>query len=194
VRDSFAELLIRHLGGRVTINEEQISALDRHYQLLVRWNQVLNLTSIRNTEEAVIRHYCECLFFASLLPDSGRVLDLGSGAGFPGVPVAVLHPKMRVTLLESHQRKAVFLKEATRDLANVDVVPKRAEDTSGTWDLVVSRAVDPQEVLRQAPRLASRIGMLVGGADSLLFDERTKLPWGDDRWAVFRMFHVEHRI
>jgi 16S rRNA (guanine527-N7)-methyltransferase len=194
VRDSFAELLIRHLGGRVTINEEQISALDRHYQLLVKWNRVLNLTSIRNTEEAVIRHYCECLFFASLLPDSGRVLDLGSGAGFPGVPVAILHPEMRVTLLESHQRKAVFLKEATRDLKNVDVVPKRAEDTSGTWDLVVSRAVDPQEVLRQAPRLASRIGMLVGGADSLLFDERTKLPWGDDRWAVFRMFHVEHRI
>ena len=192
MRDSFAELLIRHLGGRVTINEEQISALDRHYQLLVRWNQVLNLTSIRNTEEAVIRHYCECLFFASLLPDSGRVLDLGSGAGFPGVPVAILHPEMRVTLLESHQRKAVFLKEATRDLKNVDVVPKRAEDTSGTWDLVVSRAVDPQEVLRQAPRLASRIGMLVGGADSLLFEKRTKLPWGDDRWAAFTMFHVEH--
>jgi 16S rRNA G527 N7-methylase RsmG len=99
---------------------------------------------------------------------------------------------MRVTLLESHQRKAVFLKEATRDLKNVDVVPKRAEDTSGTWDLVVSRAVDPQEVLRQAPRLASRIGMLVGGADSLLFEKRTKLPWGDDRWAAFTMFHVEH--
>jgi len=192
VRDSFAELLIRHLGGRLTINEEQISALDRHYQLLVKWNRVLNLTSIRNTEEAVIRHYCECLFFASLLPDSGRVLDLGSGAGFPGVPVAILHPEMRVTLLESHQRKAVFLKEATRDLKNVDVVPKRAEDTSGTWDLVVSRAVDPQEVLRQAPRLASRIGMLVGGADSLLFEKRTKLPWGDDRWAAFTMFHVEH--
>ena len=192
MRDSFAELLIRHLGGRLTINEEQISALDRHYQLLVKWNRVLNLTSIRNTEEAVIRHYCECLFFASLLPDSGRVLDLGSGAGFPGVPVAILHPEMRVTLLESHQRKAVFLKEATRDLKNVDVVPKRAEDTSSTWDLVVSRAVDPQEVLRQAPRLASRIGMLVGGADSLLFEKRTKLPWGDDRWAAFTMFHVEH--
>jgi 16S rRNA (guanine527-N7)-methyltransferase len=192
VRDSFAELLVRHLDRKVILIDEQISALDRHYQLLVKWNRVLNLTSIRNTEEAVIRHYCECLFFASLLPDSGRVLDLGSGAGFPGVPVAILHPEMRVTLLESHQRKAVFLKEATRDLKNVDVVPKRAEDTSGTWDLVVSRAVDPQEVLRQAPRLASRIGMLVGGADSLLFEKRTKLPWGDDRWAAFTMFHVEH--
>ena len=190
--DSFAELLVRHLDRKVILIDEQISALDRHYQLLVKWNRVLNLTSIRNTEEAVIRHYCECLFFASLLPDSGRVLDLGSGAGFPGVTVSVLHPKMRVTLLESHQRKAVFLKEATRDLKNVDVVPKRAEDTSGTWDLVVSRAVDPQEVLRQAPRLASRIGMLVGGADSLLFEKRTKLPWGDDRWAAFTMFHVEH--
>jgi 16S rRNA (guanine527-N7)-methyltransferase len=192
VPDSFAELLVRHLDRKVILIDEQISALDRHYQLLVKWNRVLNLTSIRNTEEAVIRHYCECLFFASLLPDSGRVLDLGSGAGFPGVTVSVLHPKMRVTLLESHQRKAVFLKEATRDLKNVDVVPKRAEDTSGTWDLVVSRAVDPQEVLRQAPRLASRIGMLVGGADSLLFEKRTKLPWGDDRWAAFTMFHVEH--
>ncbi|MGD0617899.1 MAG: 16S rRNA (guanine(527)-N(7))-methyltransferase RsmG [Bryobacteraceae bacterium] len=180
------------MDRKVILIDEQISALDRHYQLLVKWNRVLNLTSIRNTEEAVIRHYCECLFFASLLPDSGRVLDLGSGAGFPGVPVAILHPEMRVTLLESHQRKAVFLKEATRDLKNVDVVPKRAEDTSGTWDLVVSRAVDPQEVLRQAPRLASRIGMLVGGADSLLFEKRTKLPWGDDRWAAFTMFHVEH--
>ena len=191
VPDSFAVFLVRHLDRRVTLSDEQISALDRHYQLLVKWNRVLNLTSIRDTEEAVVRHYCECLFFALLLPATGRVLDLGSGAGFPGVPVAILRPEMRVTLLESHQRKAVFLREAARELTNVNVVPKRAEDTTGDWDLVVSRAVDPQEVLRQAPRLAPRVGMLVGGADSLLFEERTKLPWGDDRWAAFRMFHVE---
>jgi len=192
VPDSFAALLVRHLDGRVTLSDDQIATLERHYQLLVKWNKVLNLTSIRNTEEAVIRHYCECVFFASLLPATGRVLDVGSGAGFPGVPIAILRPEMHVTLLESHQRKAVFLKEATRDLANVDVVAKRAEDIPGTWDLVASRAVDPQEVLREAPRLAPRIGMLVGGADSLLFAERTKLPWGDDRWAAFTMFHVEH--
>ncbi len=190
--NSFAALLVRHLDGRVKVNNDQIGALDRHYQLLVKWNRVLNLTSIRDAEGAVVRHYCECLFFASLLPETGRVLDLGSGAGFPGVPIAVLRPEIYVTLLESHQRKAVFLKEAARELANVDVLAKRAEDISVTWDLVVSRAVDPQEVLRQAPRLASRVGMLVGGADSILFDERTKLPWGDDRWAAFRMFHVEH--
>ena len=190
--DSFAALLVRGLNGRVTLSEDQIGALDRHYQLLVKWNRVLNLTSIRDTEEAVIRHYCECLFFASLLPETGRVLDLGSGAGFPGVPVAILHPEMHVTLLESHQRKAVFLIEATRELTNVDVLPKRAEDISGGWDLVVARAVDPQEVLRQAPRLTPRVGMLVGGTDSLVFDERIKLPWGDDRWAAFTMFHVEH--
>lgn len=190
--DSFAELLSRHLEGRVPLSDGQIGALDRHYQLLVKWNKVLNLTSIRNTEEAVIRHYCECLFFASLLPESGRVLDLGSGAGFPGIPIAILRPEMQVTLLESHQRKAVFLKEATRDIANIEVLPKRAEDISGTWDLFVSRAVDPQEVLRQAPGLAPRVAMLVGSTDSLLFEERTKLPWGDDRWAAFTMFHVEH--
>jgi 16S rRNA (guanine527-N7)-methyltransferase len=192
VPDSFEVLLVRHLDGRVTLRDDQIGGLDRHYQLLVKWNRVLNLTSIRDTEEAVVRHYCECLFFASLLPEEGRVLDLGSGAGFPGVPVAILRPEMRVTLLESHQRKAVFLKEATRDLENVEVVPKRAEDISSTWDLVVSRAVDPKEVLRQGPRLAPRVGMLVGGADSLLFDGRTKLPWGDDRWAAFTAFQAAH--
>jgi len=193
VPDSFEVLLVRHLDGRVTLRDDQIGGLDRHYQLLVKWNRVLNLTSIRDTEEAVVRHYCECLFFASLLPEEGRVLDLGSGAGFPGVPVAILRPEMRVTLLESHQRKAVFLKEATRDLENVEVVPKRAEDISSTWDLVVSRAVDPKEVLRQGPRLAPRVGMLVGGADSLLFDGRTKLPWGDDRWAAFTAFQTAQR-
>jgi 16S rRNA (guanine527-N7)-methyltransferase len=193
VPDSFEVLLVRHLDGRVTLRDDQIGGLDRHYQLLVKWNRVLNLTSIRDTEEAVVRHYCECLFFASLLPEEGRVLDLGSGAGFPGVPVAILRPEMRVTLLESHQRKAVFLKEATRDLENVEVVPKRAEDISSTWDLVVSRAVDPKEVLRQGPRLAPRVGMLVGGADSLLFDGRTKLPWGDDRWAAFTAFQAAQR-
>jgi 16S rRNA (guanine527-N7)-methyltransferase len=192
VPDSFEVLLVRHLDGRVTLRDDQIGGLDRHYRLLVKWNRVLNLTSIRDTEEAVVRHYCECLFFASLLPEEGRVLDLGSGAGFPGVPVAILRPEMRVTLLESHQRKAVFLKEATRDLENVEVVPKRAEDISSTWDLVVSRAVDPKEVLRQGPRLAPRVGMLVGGADSLLFDGRTKLPWGDDRWAAFTAFQAAH--
>ena len=191
----FSDLLRHHLGGCLEITAEQSAALERHYELLVRWNRVLNLTAIRNMEEAVVRHYCECLFFASLLPKSARILDFGSGAGFPGIPIAVLRPECHVTLVESHQRKAVFLKEATRGMAKIDVLAQRVEDLTGSWDVVVSRAVDPVEVLKQIPRLAPHSGLLVSGAGSqpaaasqAALCERVKLPWGDDRWA---MFHVK---
>jgi 16S rRNA (guanine527-N7)-methyltransferase len=188
----FSELLLRHLAGRVALDSGQVAALERHYDLLVRWNRVLNLTSIRNAEEAVLRHYCECLFFASLLPGDGRVLDLGSGAGFPGIPIAILHPQCSVTLLESHKRKAVFLHEATRELRNVDVLAQRAEDVSGQWGIVVSRAVNPTDVLRQVPRLAPRIAMLVGeeflgereAVGGIKWELPVKLPWGESRWTT----------
>ena len=194
----FEQLLRRHLGGRVEVSDGQVGALQRHYQLLVRWNRVLNLTAIRSMEEAVIRHYCECLYFASLLPAGPRVLDYGSGAGFPGIPIAILKPEFRVALAESHQRKAAFLKEATRGMDNVSVLAQRVEDLTKSWDLVVSRAVNPAQVLKQIPRLAPCAGLLVGGAGSqpaaasqAAWSERIKLPWGDDRWIVFGTFHVK---
>ena len=196
--DSFGTLLIRRLDGRVALDDSQVAALERHYELLERWNRVLNLTSIRNLDDAVVRHYCECLFFASLLPEEGRILDLGSGAGFPGIPIAILRKGCEVSLLESHKRKAVFLREATRELPNVGVLAQRAEDLSGEWDILVSRAVNPMDVLNHVPGLSRRVGMLVGDDfqrppfQQIQWDEPTKLPWGDNRWAVFGMFHVEH--
>jgi 16S rRNA (guanine527-N7)-methyltransferase len=180
----FSGLLLRHLAGRVALDCDQVAALERHYQLLVRWNRVLNLTSIRNMEDAVVRHYCECLFFASLLPDGARILDLGSGAGFPGIPIAILHPQRTVSLVESHQRKAVFLREAVRERANVQVLAQRAEDVAGEWDLVVSRAVTPADVVKLSARLAPKVAMLVGDEGRMGF-EAFKLPWGEGRWAIF---------
>src|ERR1700682_5683540 len=109
---------------------------------MLRWNKTINLTRIERVEEAVDRHYAESLFLGSNLPP-GRlsIADVGSGAGFPGVPIAILRPELSVFLIESHQRKAVFLKEATRGLPNVSVSSKRAEDLRQTFDWVVSRAV-----------------------------------------------------
>ena len=107
----------------------------------------MNLTTVKSGEETVTRHYCESLFFGSHLPGEPRsVVDIGSGAGFPGVPIAILKPSCAVTLVESHQRKAVFLREATRGLTNVSVVAQRAQDVADKFEWVVSRAVDPQEV------------------------------------------------
>ena len=101
----FAELLLERLGSWVPLAPEQVRVLERHYELMVRWNKVLNLTAVREVAEIVERHYCESLFLGSHLPAGAlRIADVGSGAGFPGIPVAILRPECPVTLIESHQR------------------------------------------------------------------------------------------
>src|SRR6266481_5128293 len=99
----FADLLWRELQGRVDLSNAQIEQLQEHYELLQRWNRKINLTSIHSGPEAVIRHYCESLFFAANLPvtEQARIADLGSGAGFPGVPIAILRPEWAIALIES---------------------------------------------------------------------------------------------
>src|SRR5271163_4237304 len=127
VPDWFADIFKHELAGRVSLSDDQLNRLHEHYTLLDRWNEKMNLTSVEPGAETVIRHYCESLFFAAHLEnDAGSIADIGSGAGFPGVPIAILKPEFRVTLVESNQRKAVFLREATRLLPNVSVIAQRA--------------------------------------------------------------------
>jgi 16S rRNA (guanine(527)-N(7))-methyltransferase RsmG len=156
----------------------------------------MNLTTVKPGLEMVIRHYCESLFFAAHLPAASQqisVLDLGSGAGFPGVPMAILKPHWRVTLVESSQRKAVFLRESTRHLGNIAVTAERMESLSGQADWVVARAVDPKEVLVNLPRLASSVGLMLGEDDfsalrsdsRIAWAEPVRLPWGDRKLCVY---------
>ncbi len=186
----FSELLIRHFSAIRVLSPLEISALYQHYELLVRWNTVLNLTSIRRLEDAVVRHYCESLFVADRLPaESVSVLDVGSGAGFPGIPMAVLRPYCRFVLGESHRRKAVFLREATRGYANLRVESRRAEDIVGGFDWVVSRAVRWDRVL---PLVQTSVALLLGREDAdavklapgfhWLAD--VALPWGHGKFLV----------
>ena len=118
-----------NLRRTVRLTVKQIDLLEAHYNLLVKWNARLNLTRIDSVEEAVRLHYCESLFVGTRLPAGPlRIVDVGSGAGFPGIPIAILRPECTVTLVESHQRKGVFLREASRNLKNVTVVTARAEN------------------------------------------------------------------
>ena len=194
VPDWFGQLLNRELDPWLRFSEFQIAQLYQHYQLLLRWNQRMNLTTVKPGPETVIRHYCESSFFAVHIPASPiTVLDLGSGAGFPGVPIAVLRPASKVILVESVQKKAAFLRESTRHLQNVSVRAARIEDVSQGGDWVVSRAVDPQEVLAAIPRLASNIGLMLGEDDFLAirdhsgiaWKEAIRLPWGDRKICVY---------
>jgi 16S rRNA (guanine527-N7)-methyltransferase len=183
----FADLLRSRLASLRKLSDEQVEQLRRHYDLLVRWNRVLNLTAIRTMEEAVERHYCESIFAAKFLPE-GRlsIADLGSGAGFPGVPIAIVRPDCLVTLIESHQRKAVFLREAGRDLPNVRIIGKRAGDVSERFDWVVSRAVKYSDIVEDLKKLGKRVELLSGAVDAselpgFDWEVPVRLPWGEHR-------------
>jgi 16S rRNA (guanine527-N7)-methyltransferase len=190
---AFADALRRRLSGIAEPSDAQIEALHTHYGLLLRWNARLNLTRIASLEEAVERHYAESAFLASHLPPGAwRIADVGSGAGFPGVPVAVLRPDCEVTLIESHQRKAVFLREATRSMANTRVEPRRAEALDGAFDWVISRAVSVPDLQDVAGRLGGNAALLGGPEDlSVLagFEwQSIPLPWGQQRYLHIGVF------
>ena len=176
--EDFKSLLGLEFSPYGILTGDQLTLLEQHYQLLLRWNQKMNLTRIVSVGDAIRYHYCESLYLAKSLPEGAlRIVDIGSGAGFPGIPVAIYRPDCEVHLVESHQRKAVFLREATRNLRNTRVWSIRSEDMTETYDWMISRAVRPDDVLKL--KLAPNV--------AVLGTEGEKLPWGESR----ALFHVE---
>ena len=175
--EDFKSLLTLEFSQYGALNPQQLTRLEEHYRLLLRWNQKMNLTRITSLQDAVRYHYCESLYLATRLPDVPlRIVDIGSGAGFPGIPLAIYRPLCAVDLVESHQRKAVFLREAARQLTNVRVLAQRAEAVTGSYDWMISRAVRPEDVLKLnlAPHVA------------VLGVEGGSLPWGENRALFLR--------
>ncbi len=128
---------------------EVAAKMSAYLDLLLKWNARTNLTAIREPEAIVQRHFGESLFaglhLAPYLKPGSAVLDFGSGAGFPGLPIQVLFPELQVTLAESQGKKAAFLQEAVRTLGvQADVWPRRVEEMPETkrFDSVTLRAVD----------------------------------------------------
>src|SRR5438552_18916429 len=112
------------------LSEDQLQQISTYLDLLLKWNARINLTSVRDPEEILSRHFGESFFLAEhLFSDEPIIFDLGSGAGFPGLPLAIYAPQAKITLLESQNKKATFLKEVARalTLTNVNVFSSRAE-------------------------------------------------------------------
>src|SRR5207302_6035130 len=106
--DRIAELMRPY----AELTEDQLATTSIYIDLLAKWNAKVNLTAIRNPDEVVTRHFGESYFSARTLSDaswSGTAVDLGSGAGFPGIPLAIMRPSAAVTLIESNGKKAAFL-------------------------------------------------------------------------------------
>lgn len=136
--------------GLSPLTSQQESRLVSHYTMLCRWNARTNLTRIIAPREAAGLHYSESLFGAGFIGPARTVLDVGSGAGFPAIPLAVAMPDVQVTALESDHKKALFLKEAkdALNLENFKVVRARLEEFDwAAYDLLTSRAVERAEAI-----------------------------------------------
>ena len=153
----------RALG--IELTAEQAGQLVRHLDLLDEWGQRMNLTAIRERDQQVTKHVLDSL---TVLPHlrGERIADVGSGAGFPGIPLAVLAPGKHFTLIDSTGKKCRFLEHVRDDLglANVEVVQARAEahKPAARYDTVIARAVGP------VAELVKYSGHLVAGGGRLL--------------------------
>ncbi|MBB5344807.1 16S rRNA (guanine(527)-N(7))-methyltransferase RsmG [Tunturibacter empetritectus] len=147
-----------------------LTKLAVYLELLLKWNARTNLTAIRDPEEIVRRHFGESLFAGQhLAPEANTLLDFGSGAGFPGLPIAILHPGIAVTLAESQNKKATFLREVVRTLAiPVEIWSARVETMpeGRQFHTVTLRAVDNMAVALAAAtsRATNDLLLLVGAA------------------------------
>ena len=127
------------------LSSSQIDLLARHYAMLCKWNAKINLTRIIAPAEAARFHYAESLLGGSFIKEARRLLDVGSGAGFPALPLAVLKPGVEVTALESNQKKSLFLSEVKDALwlENFKVERSRFEETDhSVYDLLTCRAIE----------------------------------------------------
>jgi len=191
-------VMVRLLRPYVELSCEQLASTSTYIDLLLKWNARVNLTAVRDPEEIVTRHFGESFFVAGhlLRPGwRGSVIDVGSGAGFPGLPIAIWAPDAEVTLIESNGKKAAFLNEVifALGLKNARVWNRRAEVFEGNADLVTMRAVEKFEAaLEMATGLVKpggRIGLMVGSsqvvfarrAEGFVWQEPILIPGGHSR-------------
>jgi 16S rRNA (guanine527-N7)-methyltransferase len=131
-------------AGLVPLDDETLSQFTTYLSLFVRWNSRVNLSSVRDEEEILSRHFIESIIVARSLPHQiTTLLDFGSGGGLPGIPIALCRPEIAVTLAESQGKKAAFLQEAVRILGIATKVHAgRAESLNEPFDYVILRAVE----------------------------------------------------
>ena len=186
---------------QLDLSSSQINQLLNYLDLLLHWNRKINLTAIRTEEECVTRHFGESLYIARWVQLQGNLLDIGSGAGFPGLALRIAFPDLITTLLEPVGKKRAFLKEVTRlcGISSVDVRPERLEEFThqspgATFDTITARAVGhfklllPQaiSVLKPEGRILLWIGhnqgQLVRDASELVrWIEPITIPGGRER-------------
>jgi 16S rRNA (guanine527-N7)-methyltransferase len=171
----------------ISISNEQIDMIREYVLLLLKWNQSISLTTVTDPDEIISRHFGESMFAAKLIPvENCRLADVGTGAGFPGLPLKLLSPTLKLLLIESNKKKHAFLSEVVRrlDLKGVEVIPDRFEQIrpeNFKIDLISARALGEfKELLRwsaQALKVGGNIMLWVGAEDATRLSANSSWIW-----------------
>ena len=150
---------------RPDLSSEQLDAFDIYYRMLTDWNTRINLTAITEKEEVATKHFVDSLAAADLIPRGASCIDVGTGAGFPGIPLLILRPDIRLTLLDSLNKRLLFLEALLKETGlHAQIVHARAEDGGrdpkhrGMYDITLSRAVSALPILLELTTPFLKVG------------------------------------
>lgn len=139
------------LANKININltENQIEKFYKYMELLLEWNKKINLTAITDEDEIILKHFIDSLTVLKYINENDKIIDVGTGAGFPGIPIAIMMPNVKITLLDSLNKRINFLNEVIRelDLKNIETIHSRSEDCGKDilfrekYDIALARAV-----------------------------------------------------
>ena len=163
----FSEQLKDNLKNiNVSLDENQVEIFYKYMQLLIEWNEKMNLTAITEPQDIIVKHFVDSLTIEKYINKDAKVIDIGTGAGFPGVPLSIARSDLKVTLMDSLNKRISFLDAVIKEnnLNNVDTVHSRAEELARNkefreqFDVVTSRAVASLNVLLEYMLPFTKVG------------------------------------
>ena len=161
------ELFVEELSKlNVTLSKKQLEQLDKYYELLIEWNEKINLTRITEYEDVYLKHFYDSLTIAKVVDLSIKetLCDVGTGAGFPGVVLKIVYPNLKITLVDSLQKRVNYLNEIVKELGLEDIhaIHSRGEDFKETFDVVTARAVaNIEKLVTYTMHLVNKNGIFV---------------------------------
>lgn len=177
LKKTFNEILDFPIEEKILL--EASSKFKVYIDELIKWNRAYSLTSIEEPKEIVTKHFMDSLLFLCFTPkEDFSLADIGSGAGFPAVPIAIVRPALKITLIEPSWKKTAFLKNIRRklDLKNVEIIQNRAEEVEEKFNIVVSRALwSANELIRRTSHLLEEGGYYILSKSRKLEEELREL-------------------
>ena len=150
----------------IDITKDQLNKLDKFYKILIEWNSKINLTRITEEKDVYLKHFYDSLTLNKVvdLKSINTLCDIGTGAGFPGIVLKIVFPNLKITLIDSLQKRVNYLNEVIKELEldNIEAIHTRGEDFKGQYDVVTSRAVaNIEKLLNYTMHLVSKDGVFV---------------------------------